>query len=96
MGFLEAHRPAAQGPEALYRRRGQFLRPAFARARRQLHQFRPDLCYRRKLRALGVQPILSEAPVIVEGHAFTTGAVPRTSLEHVLPNTWVQYGVMTA
>jgi 7,8-dihydropterin-6-yl-methyl-4-(beta-D-ribofuranosyl)aminobenzene 5'-phosphate synthase len=29
----------------------------------------------------------------MEGHAFTTGAVPRTSIEHVLPNTWVEYGV---
>ncbi|HJS84976.1 MAG TPA: MBL fold metallo-hydrolase, partial [Acetobacteraceae bacterium] len=48
---------------------------------------------RRKLKALNVQPILSEAPIIIEGHAFTTGAVPRASIEHVLPNTWVEYGV---
>lgn len=48
---------------------------------------------RRKLRSLGIQPVLSESPLIVEGHAFTTGAIPRTSLERVLPNTWVQYGV---
>ena len=43
--------------------------------------------------ALNVQPVLSEAPIIVEDHAFTTGAVPRVSLEHVLPNTFVEYGV---
>ena len=36
---------------------------------------------------------MCEAPIIVEDHAFTTGAVPRTSVEHVLPNTWVEYGV---
>ncbi len=48
---------------------------------------------RRRLKALDVQPVLSEVPVIVEGHAFTTGAVPRTSIEHVLPNTWVEYGI---
>jgi len=48
---------------------------------------------RRKLQALDVQPVLSEAPIVVEGHAFTTGAVPRMSIEHVLPNTWVEYGV---
>jgi len=29
---------------------------------------------RRKLQALDVQPVLSEAPIVVEGHAFTTGA----------------------
>ena len=46
----------------------------------------------RQAEALGVEPVLSEAPVIIEGHAFTTGAVPRTSIEHVLPNTWVEYG----
>jgi 7,8-dihydropterin-6-yl-methyl-4-(beta-D-ribofuranosyl)aminobenzene 5'-phosphate synthase len=48
---------------------------------------------RRKLRALGVEPVLSEDPVIVEGHAFTTGAVPRKSIEKVLPNTWVEVGM---
>ncbi|MEO9188702.1 MAG: MBL fold metallo-hydrolase [Acetobacteraceae bacterium] len=48
---------------------------------------------RRKLKELNVQPVLSETPIIIEGHAFTTGVVPRTSIEHVLPNTWVAYGV---
>jgi 7,8-dihydropterin-6-yl-methyl-4-(beta-D-ribofuranosyl)aminobenzene 5'-phosphate synthase len=42
---------------------------------------------------LDVQPVLSEVPVVIEGHAFTTGAVPRTSIEHVLPNTWVEVGM---
>jgi 7,8-dihydropterin-6-yl-methyl-4-(beta-D-ribofuranosyl)aminobenzene 5'-phosphate synthase len=48
---------------------------------------------RSRLRALDVEPVLSETPVIIEGHAFTTGAVPRTSMEHVLPNTLVEFGV---
>jgi 7,8-dihydropterin-6-yl-methyl-4-(beta-D-ribofuranosyl)aminobenzene 5'-phosphate synthase len=47
---------------------------------------------RRRLRALNVEPVLSEAPLLIEGHAFTTGVVPRTSMEHVLPNTWVKLG----
>ena len=42
---------------------------------------------RRKLSAMGVGLVISEAPVVIEDHAFTTGAVPRTSVEHVLPNT---------
>ena len=37
---------------------------------------------RRKLKALDVEILQSEAPVIIEGHAFTTGAVPRTSINH--------------
>lgn len=48
---------------------------------------------RGKLKALDVEPVLSEAPTVIEGHAFTTGVVPRTSVERVLPNTLVEYGV---
>jgi len=48
---------------------------------------------RYRLKGLAVEPILSETPAVIEGHAFTTGAVPRTSIEHVLPNTWVKYGI---
>ncbi|HEY7578512.1 MAG TPA: MBL fold metallo-hydrolase, partial [Acetobacteraceae bacterium] len=48
---------------------------------------------RRRLRQLNVEPVLSEAPIVIENHAFTTGIVPRTSIEHVLPNTWVEFGV---
>jgi 7,8-dihydropterin-6-yl-methyl-4-(beta-D-ribofuranosyl)aminobenzene 5'-phosphate synthase len=48
---------------------------------------------RRKLRALNVEPLLSEDPIVIEGHAFTTGVVPRVSIEHVLPNTWVEVGI---
>jgi len=48
---------------------------------------------RRKLKALNVETVLSEVPLVIEGHAFTTGAVPRTSIEHVLPNTWFEVGI---
>lgn len=48
---------------------------------------------RRKLREMNVETVLSEAPIVVEGQAFTTGVVPRADFEHVLPNTWVRYGV---
>lgn len=48
---------------------------------------------RKKLKALDVEPVLSEAPLVVAGQAFTTGAIPRVSFEHVLPNTWVEYGL---
>jgi len=48
---------------------------------------------RAKLKAMDVEAVLSEAPVVMEGHAFTTGVVPRTSIEHVLPNTWVAHGI---
>jgi 7,8-dihydropterin-6-yl-methyl-4-(beta-D-ribofuranosyl)aminobenzene 5'-phosphate synthase len=47
---------------------------------------------RRTLSAARVRPVLSEDPLVIEGHAFTTGAVPRTSLERVLPNSFVEFG----
>src|SRR5277367_1393467 len=47
---------------------------------------------RQKLRSLEIQTVLSEAPIVMENHGFTTGAIPRTSIEHVLPNSWVKYG----
>ncbi len=47
---------------------------------------------RRDLKAARVQPVLSELPIVIEDHAFTTGAVPRTSIEKVLPNTFVVFG----
>jgi len=48
---------------------------------------------RRKLKALDIESVQSEVPVLIEGHAFTTGAIPRGSLEHVLPNTWSEVGI---
>jgi 7,8-dihydropterin-6-yl-methyl-4-(beta-D-ribofuranosyl)aminobenzene 5'-phosphate synthase len=47
---------------------------------------------RRALKQARVTPVLSETPIIIEGHAFTTGIVPRTSIERVLPNTFVVFG----
>jgi 7,8-dihydropterin-6-yl-methyl-4-(beta-D-ribofuranosyl)aminobenzene 5'-phosphate synthase len=48
---------------------------------------------RNRLRAMDIDPVLSQTPIVIDGHGFTSGAVPRTSLEHVLPNTWVSFGV---
>lgn len=47
---------------------------------------------RAMLMAARVRPVLSEEPLVIERHAFTTGAVPRASLERVLPNSFVQFG----
>jgi 7,8-dihydropterin-6-yl-methyl-4-(beta-D-ribofuranosyl)aminobenzene 5'-phosphate synthase len=48
---------------------------------------------RRRLKALNVETVLLDTPGVIEGHAFTTGAVPRTSIERVLPNSWVEFGI---
>jgi 7,8-dihydropterin-6-yl-methyl-4-(beta-D-ribofuranosyl)aminobenzene 5'-phosphate synthase len=93
MGFLETHRSQMRKDLSLYTGGEDNFCSRFLR--------NPDGSFtdfgtaldRRKLQTLNVQPVLSEAPIIIEGHAFTTGAVPRTSIEHVLPNTWEEFGV---
>lgn len=93
MGFLEAQRPKMCKDLRLYTGgEDDFCRRYNRDAKGGFTDFGSPLD-RRRLRALGMEPILSEAPIIVEGHAFTTGAVPRTSIERVLPNTWVEHGV---
>jgi 7,8-dihydropterin-6-yl-methyl-4-(beta-D-ribofuranosyl)aminobenzene 5'-phosphate synthase len=48
---------------------------------------------RKELAAARLRLVLSEAPQIIDGHGFTTGVVPRTSNERVLPNSQVVFGV---
>jgi 7,8-dihydropterin-6-yl-methyl-4-(beta-D-ribofuranosyl)aminobenzene 5'-phosphate synthase len=45
---------------------------------------------RRELAKRQVTTILAETPTVIEGHAFTTGRIARTSSERVLPNTFVE------
>ena len=90
-GFLAKHRPAMRedlrlylgGEDAFCFRHSPAGNGAFASF---------GVLDRRALEAARVRPVLSEAPLVIEGHAFTTGAVPRTSLERVLPNSFVEFG----
>lgn len=93
MGFLESHRADMRKDLPLYT--GGEDDFCYRVSHNPDGSFTPfgNPLDRRRLKALGVQVVLSEMPVIMAGHAFTTGVVPRTSIEHVLPNTWVQYGV---
>src|SRR6202166_1546791 len=93
MGFLETYRSRMHKDLRLYTGGEDDFCKRFNRgADGSLTNFGTPLD-RRKLRTLGIEPVLSEQPIVMAGHAFTTGAVPRTSIEHVLPNTWVEYGV---
>jgi 7,8-dihydropterin-6-yl-methyl-4-(beta-D-ribofuranosyl)aminobenzene 5'-phosphate synthase len=93
MGFLEANRARMRKDLRLFTGgEDNFCHRFFRNADGSFEDFGPTLD-RRRLKALDVQPVLSEMPIVIEDHAFTTGAVPRTSLEHVLPNTWVAFGV---
>jgi 7,8-dihydropterin-6-yl-methyl-4-(beta-D-ribofuranosyl)aminobenzene 5'-phosphate synthase len=93
MGFLEANRSRMRPDLRLFTGgEDDFCHRFLRNADGSFEEFGSTLD-RRKLKALDVVPVLSEAPIIVEDHAFTTGAVPRTSIEHVLPNSWVAFGV---
>jgi 7,8-dihydropterin-6-yl-methyl-4-(beta-D-ribofuranosyl)aminobenzene 5'-phosphate synthase len=92
IGFLEARRAQMRKDLRLYTGGEDIFCPRLARA--------PDGSFidpvaldRRRLKALNVETVLSESPTVIEGHAFTTGAVPRTSIEKVLPNSWVGLGI---
>jgi 7,8-dihydropterin-6-yl-methyl-4-(beta-D-ribofuranosyl)aminobenzene 5'-phosphate synthase len=93
MGFLEAQRSRMRKDLRLYTGGEDDFCHRFSRnADGSFTEFGRPLD-RRRLRAMDVETVLAEAPMVIEGQAFTTGVVPRTSIEHVLPNTWVAYGV---
>ena len=48
---------------------------------------------RRELAAKKITTVLAESPVVIEGHAFTTGRIKRSSIERVLPNSFVEFGM---
>ncbi|MBM3581685.1 MAG: MBL fold metallo-hydrolase [Alphaproteobacteria bacterium] len=48
---------------------------------------------RREVAAQKVKLALAENPAVIGGHVFTTGAIPRRSVEKVLPNTMVELAV---
>ena len=48
---------------------------------------------RRALAAKKITTVLAESPVVIAGHAFTTGRIKRTSIEKVLPQTMVEFGI---
>jgi 7,8-dihydropterin-6-yl-methyl-4-(beta-D-ribofuranosyl)aminobenzene 5'-phosphate synthase len=93
MGFLESSRARMRKELRLYTGgEDDFCRRFSRTAEGDFTDFGTPLD-RRRLKTLGIEPVLSEVPIIMEGHAFTTGVIPRSSVEHVLPNTWVEYGV---
>jgi 7,8-dihydropterin-6-yl-methyl-4-(beta-D-ribofuranosyl)aminobenzene 5'-phosphate synthase len=96
IGFLEAHRPKMRKDLQLYTGgEDNFCHRMNRNPDGTFTDYGTNhgMLDRRKLKVLGVKPVLSETPVVIEGHAFTTGAVPRTSIEHVLPNSWVEFGI---
>src|SRR5262249_36995438 len=60
---------------------------------KQGNEFRPtEVLDRADLKRLGVQWSTAEAPRLIGDQAFSTGRIERTSIERVIPNTFVKYG----
>jgi 7,8-dihydropterin-6-yl-methyl-4-(beta-D-ribofuranosyl)aminobenzene 5'-phosphate synthase len=92
IGFLEAQRARMRKDLRLYTGGEDDFCNRFVR--QPDGSFTPfGVLDRRKLRTLNVEPVLAETPTVIAGQAFTIGVIPRTSFEHVLPNTWVEIGV---
>lgn len=51
---------------------------------------------RKSIVAQKVQVVLCETPTVIEGHAFTTGKIERSSVERILPNSFVDYSTPQA
>lgn len=91
-GFLERHRGRMKqdmrlylgGEDAFCQRVTRAGNGAFATFGRLDRPF---------LAANRIRPVLSEDPLVIDGHAFTTGIVPRVSQERVLPNSAVVFGM---
>ena len=48
---------------------------------------------RRQLTTQKVSTVLCETPTVIAGQAFTTGKITRRSIEKVLPNSFVEFGM---
>jgi 7,8-dihydropterin-6-yl-methyl-4-(beta-D-ribofuranosyl)aminobenzene 5'-phosphate synthase len=92
MGFLDRFRSVLPAEVKLYAGgEDNFCRRLNPRGTGQFSDF--GVLDRRALAARKVTTVLAEQPVVVEGHAFTTGRIQRAGIEKVLPNTWVEFGM---
>lgn len=93
MGFLDKHRGKLPANLKLYAGgEDNFChRVAATPTKGQFTDF--GMLDRRELAAKNITTVLAESPVVIEGHAFTTGRIKRNSIERILPNSWVEFGM---
>lgn len=91
MGFLDKYRAVLQPGVKLYAGGEDNFCRRFNGTPGQFSDF--GALDRRELAARNITPVLADKPAIVGNHAFTTGPIKRRSIERVLPNTHVEYGV---
>ncbi len=88
LGFLEKHRKDLPADLTMYAGGEDNFCQRYARAGQgELSDF--GMLDRRDIAKQNVKLVLCESPVVIGGHAFTTGKIKRSSIEKVLPNTMV-------
>ena len=91
LGFLDKYRAQLPADIKLYAGGEDNFCHRLSGAPAQLSDF--GTLDRRELAARRITPVLAEKPVVVAGHAFTTGKIARNSTERVLPNSHVEFGM---
>jgi 7,8-dihydropterin-6-yl-methyl-4-(beta-D-ribofuranosyl)aminobenzene 5'-phosphate synthase len=91
LGFLDKYRAVLQPGVKLYAGGEDNFCHRFQGAPGQFSDF--GTLDRRDLAARNITAVLSDKPTVVANHAFTTGPIKRRSIERVLPNTHVEFGM---
>ncbi len=91
MGFLDKYRSVLPSGVKLYAGGEDNFCRRYNGAPGQFSDF--GALDRRELAARNITPVLADKPAVVVNHAFTTGPIKRRSIERVLPNTHVEFGV---
>jgi len=90
IGFLDKHRKSLPADLTMYAGGEDNFCLRYARVGQgELSDY--GLLDRRDLAKRDVKLVLCESPVVIGGHAFTTGKIKRNSIEKVLPNTMVEF-----
>jgi 7,8-dihydropterin-6-yl-methyl-4-(beta-D-ribofuranosyl)aminobenzene 5'-phosphate synthase len=90
-GFLDKFRDVLPADVKLYAGGEDNFCHRYTGPANQLQDF--GVLDRRELTAKKVATVLCQTPTVVAGHAFTTGQIKRSTIEKVLPNTQVEFGI---
>jgi len=93
IGFLDKHRDALPEDLTLYAGGEDNFCHRYARGGAGGDLADYGVLDRREIAARRVKLVLAESPVVIGGHAFTTGQIRRQGIERVLPNSMVEFAM---
>ena len=91
IGFLDKYRSVLPAGVKLYAGGEDNFCRRFNGAPGQFSDF--GVLDRRELAARNISTVLVDKPALIASHAFSTGQIKRRSIERVLPNTHVEFGI---